>query len=276
MDEFKSSLFGISDILSIDDMLNFFDLIEDERAGFKIEKWGTTERYTQVYERKDAREKSIFGFDGNLYKCHKKHDILMVSRTGRNMYAYFTIYSKLKYYGERHLWVYREFMNLFDIDFGFIHYLNPAEVDFALLSDSTFERDSDVIISYHEISKYLPELYWITTFGSPYVEIMGREKLLNAPAYKIWENKFGGITIQLSESLMDCKNNFHHIVESRKVLKDYLGHEYFFQADLGINHSYKVPKLRVPQHENIYFLSLKPGPMTPYDLPEDWDNRKTK
>lgn len=49
-----------------------------------------------------------------------------------------------------------------------------------------------------DLSRYLPGLYWLNYFGAPYVELIGRERLLSAPAYEV-KSIGDGVYLRLSE-----------------------------------------------------------------------------
>src|SRR6476619_5796824 len=54
---------------------------------------------------------------------------------------------------------------------------------------SPFLRNLFVVT--HRLKKYLPDIYWMTVFGAPYVRLFSQELLLSAPAYQVQELENG-------------------------------------------------------------------------------------
>jgi hypothetical protein len=71
----------------------------------------------------------------------------------------------------------------------------------------------------------LPGLYWLNFFGAPYVELMGRQRLLSAPAYEV--KPIGdGVLIALDSSAGAWQNPEYKKREQEVI--EYLGKEFFF------------------------------------------------
>ncbi|WP_448600889.1 hypothetical protein [Thermoflexus hugenholtzii] len=66
----------------------------------------------------------------------------------------------------------------------------------------------------------LPALYWANFFGPPYVQKLGREKILKAPAWRIEELPDGGLLYILASSPGWCKEQV-----SLEEVKAYFGVE---------------------------------------------------
>src|SRR5690349_21579133 len=41
------------------------------------------------------------------------------------------------------------------------------------------------VLSTHRLNESLPDLYWLTILGKPYIELFGRDRVLSSPAHKI-------------------------------------------------------------------------------------------
>jgi hypothetical protein len=77
-------------------------------------------------------------------------------------------------------------------------------------------------VAYHQ---HLPGLYWLNHFGSEYCEFMGRERVLSAPAYEVWESG-QGVSIRLSESPTAWNDPDYH--RQKQAVIEYIGKSYFF------------------------------------------------
>ena len=76
-----------------------------------------------------------------------------------------------------------------------------------------------------DISKSLPGLYWLNFFGKPYRDLIGRERLLSAPAHAVREVD-DGVLLALSEDPRDWTLGEYRAAEQQVV--NHLGSQYFF------------------------------------------------
>lgn len=76
-----------------------------------------------------------------------------------------------------------------------------------------------------QIDKALPGLYWLNYFGSPYVDLIGKERLLTAPAYEVQEVA-DGVFISLSASPNEWNKPKYKDRERRVI--EHLGEQFFF------------------------------------------------
>jgi len=56
-------------------------------------------------------------------------------------------------------------------------------------------------IASKDIQQCIPDVYWLTVFGPPYVRLFGRDKLLAAPVYKAAALTDGIVILQLMGNL---------------------------------------------------------------------------
>lgn len=79
-----------------------------------------------------------------------------------------------------------------------------------------------------DASRYLPGIYWLNFYGAPYIELMGMDRLLSAPAF---ENKalHDGTLVLLSE-LPTSWNSPSYSQAEQKFL-DHVGKEFFFSRN---------------------------------------------
>lgn len=75
------------------------------------------------------------------------------------------------------------------------------------------------------ITHATPGLYWLNFFGAPYVDLMGRERLLSAPAYEV-KPVDDGVLIALDEAADGWQSEAYRRRE-RAVIA-HLGEQYFF------------------------------------------------
>jgi len=75
---------------------------------------------------------------------------------------------------------------------------------------------------------HLPGVYWLNCFGPEYIELIGKGKLLSAPAYEVIETA-NGVVMSLSESPDEWDTATYKKREQAVV--DHLGPQYFFSRD---------------------------------------------
>jgi hypothetical protein len=79
-----------------------------------------------------------------------------------------------------------------------------------------------------KLTEGLPGLYWLNCFGPPYIELIGKEKLLSSPAYVVIEVS-GKTVLALDESPLAWRTDDYRAREDA-VLR-HLGEVYFFLRD---------------------------------------------
>jgi hypothetical protein len=96
-------------------------------------------------------------------------------------------------------------------------------------------------MSGHTLKKYIPDVYWLTVFGQPYVSLFGKDKLLSAPAFSVSELDNSAIMIQLSENLDDLEHRTEEIGKARSIIKTHLNNNAFFDLAKGKDAVYNTP-----------------------------------
>lgn len=74
-----------------------------------------------------------------------------------------------------------------------------------------------------DFGRFLPGLFTSNFFGPPYVELIGREQLLSAPAARAVGD---GVLITIGDDPRDWDTPQQR--EREEAVLDHLGHEYFF------------------------------------------------
>lgn len=135
----------------------------------------------------------------------------------------------------------------FCVDFAFIHPLTEEEFGHDAFSKGVFTFSSNhplrtLSITTHELRKSIPNLYWATYFGRPYLEMFGHEKFLSMPTCAISEELGEGLfCIRLSPDISDFKFNFSKVNDCRSQVKQHLNLDAFYNPEQGPWHRYSVP-----------------------------------
>jgi hypothetical protein len=135
----------------------------------------------------------------------------------------------------------------FSADFGLVHAIVEAETSRGLASGTigyldTVTREKHLHISSHILRKFVPDIYWMTVFGKPYVELFSRKQLLSCPAYQIQELDNGSIVIQLTPKLTDAVADEAAFECARQRARNHLDNDAFFDPVKGPDHRYRVPE----------------------------------
>jgi hypothetical protein len=106
-------------------------------------------------------------------------------------------------------------------EYGFIHTVRD-KIDMATVNDPDFGK----MLLPVNLAKGLPGIFWANFFGTKYVELIGKEKFLNAQSHKKQELINDGFLLITTPSPLDvanvgCRNK-------QEELKKYIGLQYFY------------------------------------------------
>jgi len=90
------------------------------------------------------------------------------------------------------------------------------------------------------LSTYLPDVYWLTYFGTPYIELFGNERLLSVPAYRTMNIDKKCVRMQLTSDIADMYHNAISYQLKKKDIKDHLGLEAYYEC--GREKQYSCPR----------------------------------
>lgn len=135
----------------------------------------------------------------------------------------------------------------FSADLGFVHRITDAEIprgrkhgSISYLDMAHTEKHLFVVTL--DLQKNLPDIYWMTVFGRPYVELFSRERLLSCPAYRVKELENGSIVVQLTPELKDTATDEAAFERVRQEARNHLNKDAFFDPAKGLGDRYRVPE----------------------------------
>lgn len=117
-------------------------------------------------------------------------------------------------------------------DFALLDVHTPSYSEFARISGSAKYSDR-IYVTTHGLRHWLPDIFWGTVFGPPYVALFGKDKLLSAPVAVAEQISDDMIYIQLTDRLADVASDPVDMAERRKAFKDHLGVDAFFEEGRG-------------------------------------------
>jgi hypothetical protein len=115
-------------------------------------------------------------------------------------------------------------LTLYDLilpEYGFIHLVRD-KIDMATINDPILGKTILPI----NLEKGLPGIFWANFFGTKYVKLIGRKKLIAAPSYKKQEITNEGLLVITAPSPVDTTNEIYR--KRQEELQDYIGLEFFY------------------------------------------------
>ncbi len=104
-------------------------------------------------------------------------------------------------------------------------------------------------LSTHTLRHWLPDMPWAVVFGSAYVRLFGKERLLSCPAYKVEDIGAEMVFIQLTPNMEDIHAKYDEVVQARALAKQHLGEECFFKPELA--YDFRNANFGGPSEEEI-------------------------
>lgn len=119
-----------------------------------------------------------------------------------------------------------------DADFGYIQSAIPQYKDLGIANGAA-QFGGDVSFTTHILRHWLPDVFWGTLFGTPYIELLGRQKILSTPSVKIHEISGDLIYVQLTETLDDVATNPHFFLKAQDAFKRHFEQGIFYDPSGG-------------------------------------------
>jgi len=135
----------------------------------------------------------------------------------------------------RHLW--RVMDHAFGVDLAFIHV--RTEVDTTDVEHYKEHLMPFQTLNTHHLRQGLPDFPWAMLFGRPYVELFGRERLLQTSAARV-EAIGDGVYIQLTDDPTDVAKKREEYLAVQQATKAYLNSNAF--RGMSANGQYSVPE----------------------------------
>lgn len=95
------------------------------------------------------------------------------------------------------------------------------------------EMGGEFLLYTRVLQHWLPDLYWITVFGKPYVNLFGLDKLLSAPCYQVEQIGEDAVIMQMTANPQDMLENYSEIRRVKQAVKEHLNPRAFFNQDMA-------------------------------------------
>jgi len=132
-------------------------------------------------------------------------------------------------------------------DFACIHLLTAAEIDRGRANRTVTALDKkatrfNFFVASKDLQRRIPDLYWTTILGKPYVKMFGKEHLLSTPAYRVEALSQEMVMLQISKQLSDVSDGAATFSSARERAVAHLGEESFFRPTAEAVGSYRAPE----------------------------------
>ena len=136
-----------------------------------------------------------------------------------------------------------------EADIGIIESIAEAYESLAILNDYA-PYGGTLTLTTHTLRNWLPDMPWAVVFGSPYVRMFGKEKLLTTPAYHVEEIGAEMVLIQLTPRMEDIHEKYDEVMQARALAKQHLGEACFFKPELA--YDYKSTKVSAEKTGKVF------------------------
>jgi hypothetical protein len=131
-------------------------------------------------------------------------------------------------------------------DYAFIHSLTPTDVSERMDSGAVLALDRnstrfDLMVTTKLLMRHIPMLFWGNVFGTPYVDLFGRDLVLSTPAYRVEQLSDGSAYVQLTDKIQDLHDDPERIAVIRNKVMDHLGRSAFYDPEADPCKEYEVP-----------------------------------
>lgn len=134
-------------------------------------------------------------------------------------------------------------------DFGCLHLLTSFELERGRASKVVSALDKKgtklrFMVASKDLQERIPDLFWATVLGSPYVDLLGRDRLLSAPAYLAESLRSATVLLQMTERLSDVGERTDVFNDARSRVRAHLGEDVFYQPREIDANCYRAPQFR--------------------------------
>jgi len=206
--------------------------VDQKKIQFSEQLKDTFIKYSQPYEQDYGNKKEVtFHLVSFNRRKAPKYGAVYYHRSGEketlpnDISLYFEPDKWKDSYSENIVGLMRDFGDVLPIDFGRLQYYTSEDV--------VTLGSSSIITSRQLYNEYIPDLYNITLWGKPYIDFFGREKLLNAPCYKVEELSSNLIWMQLSPDVVSEAAGWATLRKIRDDVKKYLHPNAFRYPELS-------------------------------------------
>ncbi len=134
-------------------------------------------------------------------------------------------------------------------DFACLHLLTQSELERGRCNNTVRAMDKQgkqvaFFLTSRDLQLRVPELYWATVLGAPYLKLFGEERILSAPAYCTKALPSDAVLLQMTKDLTDLEERPTVFDAVRSRVKTWLGADAFFEVRNEGSSGYRVPDFK--------------------------------
>ncbi|WP_147284562.1 GIY-YIG nuclease family protein [Pandoraea pulmonicola] len=249
------------------DFLSAVQLFCDELPEITPEKWGWWEPLDCDFDRNNLRDlipgsgisETVYWQRKKLPKSEGSFAVRWRSKSPAvsDTHARIGFTVELKQIEQASLVSYiKNASTVFSADIAFFDVLTPEYTEFSVESGSAPYGDRLMVVT-HLLRHWLPDIFWATVLGPPYVRIFGKDRLLSAPAYAVEDLGPETVYVQLTKNLADAYERGSELQLARNSFKEHLRSNAFFVEGKGydrlqkgaVGDVFEVPKFDLVEDE---------------------------
>jgi hypothetical protein len=131
-------------------------------------------------------------------------------------------------------------------DFACLHLLTASEIERGRANRSVTALHKkatrfNFFLASKDLKRRIPDIYWTTVFGQPYLELFGKERLLSTPAYRVDVLSERMVLLQISKELSEVGDHTGTFSRARERAILHLGEKAFFRSAAEAVGDYRAP-----------------------------------
>jgi hypothetical protein len=229
-----------------------FDLWQKYLPGLLPDRYGYCEPIDHPFDSRDI-ETALNGWRWSFFALKKKPAVeasIFKRKVTQRLHAAWHITADVGAASQAELITFLKMASIaLQADFSCLHLLTQSELQRGRASGVVAPLDKQAtklhfrIVS-RQLQERIPDLFWATVFGSPYVGMFGRDYLLSAPAFSTESLSNETVLLQTTEKLTDVERRPDVFNEARSRIKAHLGQDAFFRTDDTGDRSYRTPQFK--------------------------------
>jgi hypothetical protein len=124
--------------------------------------------------------------------------------------------------------------------YGFVHPITEDDRGRAGPQEPFINADDPfLLVTADDLQLALPTLFWANVIGLPFVDLIGRDRLLAAPVHRATELGHGAVYLQLTPELADIADAYPAFDRVRAQAIEHLGRDAFYDPARGETGDYR-------------------------------------
>jgi hypothetical protein len=235
-----------------------FDLWQKYLSGLLPDRFGYCEPIDQPFDPRDI-ETALNGWQWSFFAVKRRPAVdasIFKRKATQRLHAGWSLAADVGAASQAELITFLKMASVtLQADFSCLHLLTQSELQRGRASGVVTALDKKAtkfhfLIASRELQQRIPDLFWATVLGGPYVEMFGRDRLLSAPAFSAESLSNETVLLQTTEKLTDVEQHSDVFNEARSRIKAHLGRDAFFRTEDSGDRSYRAPQFKFEEAQS--------------------------